>query len=430
MDKIWIVLQSEFLRRVQSRFFVLTTLLAPILLIGIAVVPGIMAAVALEGNERTVAVIDETGALFDRLQSATDEQFVFMQTSAPAESLRAAVQAGRYDAYLRLPAGLEEGAGEAVYYSSEGGGLSARSRIEEAVDQAVRQHRLDIRQAPPEVLEVLRSRVPVRMVKLTDEGEAADSSVTYSVIGYILGFILYMTMFIYGSFVMQGVIEEKSTRVVEVMISSVRPFQLLMGKVLGIGAMGLLQMAIWSVLILAGITFAGQIMALFIDPSAFDLPVDASRQEVLRAADLSIPDISPMVFVWFILFFLGGYLLYSSLFAAIGSAVEQPQDAQGLMLPVSMLIIIPILFMAFIIESPNSTLSIVLSIIPFFSPILMVVRYTVTEVPFWEMALSFFLLVGAFIGAVWISSRIYRVGILMYGKKPALKDLIRWFRYA
>ena len=175
--------------------------------------------------------------------------------------------------------------------------------------------------------------------------------------------------------------------------------------------------------------FAGSIAAVFLDPSLLSLPANTSQEDILNTLNVSLPTIGPSVFVWFVLFFLGGYLLYASLFAAVSSAVEQQQDAQGLLMPIYALIITPILFIAFFVESPNSSIAVGLSMVPFFSPILMVVRLVVTEVSFWQVGLSFFLLASTFLGAIWVSSRIYRVGILMYGKKPNLKDLIRWIRF-
>lgn len=431
MNKIWIILKSEFLRRVLTKWFILSTLLAPIFLVGIAVVPGILAVVASEGERRTIAVEDETNVLFPGLLAAAESQFelVRVEEGSP-ENVRAAVENGQYDGYLLLPDGLQNGTGEAVYYSAEGSGISMRGRIEHLVNSVVENYRLSMYNVQPEVLQILESNVPIRMVVFTEEGEAADSTVASSIIGYIMGLFIYITIFIYGAFVMQGVIEEKTSRVVEVMISSIRPFELMMGKVLGIGAMGLVQMALWGLLILAGIAFAGEIISLFIDPSSLNLPAGASTDEIMASANISLPHVSPMIFVWFILYFLGGYLLYASLFAAIGSAVEQQQDAQALTLPITLLILIPIIFMSFLIESPNSTLSVVLSLIPFFSPILMIVRLAIADVPLWQSTLAYLLLVGTFIGTIWMSGRIYRVGILMYGKKPAIKDLIRWFRYA
>lgn len=429
MSKIWIVLKSEFLRRVQSKWFIISTILAPVLLIAVAVIPGVLAVVASEGDDRTIAVVDETNLLFSRL-SSNEESNHFVEVNEPVDSLRAAIKNGHYDGYLVLPQEILNGQGTVTYYSVEGGGLSLRRRIEQAVNQVIEEYRLAEKNVDPEILQILESRVPVRMVKITEAGETADSAVAYTLVGYIMGFFIYMAMFIYGAFVMHGVMEEKTTRVVEIMVSSVRPFDLMMGKVLGIGAMGLVQMILWSLLILAGLTFAGTIVSLFVDPASLNLPENASQEEILTAIDFSAPGISPMLFVWFVLFFLGGYLLYASLFAAIGSAVEQQSDAQSLTLPVTMLIIVPIIFMSFLIESPNSTLSIILSMIPFFSPILMVVRVAITDVPLWQSGLAFVLLVATFIGAIWISARIYRVGILMYGKKPGFRDLARWFRYA
>ncbi|MFQ5568473.1 MAG: ABC transporter permease [Rhodothermales bacterium] len=430
MHKIWIILKSEFWRRARSKWFILITLLAPLLILAIIGLPVVLAVLASEGSENMIVVVDETGVLMPHLQHLAEEDLQLAPSEAPIDSVRSAVRAGRYNGYLHFPSGMLQGQETATYYSAEGGGFQLRSRVERLVGKAVTQQRLAERNAPPDVLEIINADVPVRMVKLTEEGEEADSTIANAVVGYVMGFFIYVTVLIYGALVMQGVIEEKASRVVEVMVSSVRPFQLLMGKVLGIGAVGLVQMIVWGGLIVVLSLLAGSVLALFLDPGTLNLPDTASQEAMLGAADFSIPAVSPALFVWFVLFFLGGYLLFSSLYAAVGSAVEQQQDAQALMMPVTLLVIIPILFITFIIESPNSTLAVSLSLIPFFSPILMIVRMAVTEVPFWEVVLSYALLVAGFIGSIWMSSRIYRIGILMYGKKASLKDLARWFRYA
>jgi len=431
MNKTWIVLKYEFLRRVKTKWFILTTLLGPIAMIAFFTVVGFVSVSAFNEDQRTIAVVDETGVLLPTLLAEPDDQYAFIGVEAPIDSVRSAVLNKTYDGYLLLPATLINGEGEAVYYAREGGGGNTlQRRLSNLLERLVEQRRLSDRNVPPEVLEILKGNVPVRMIKLTDTGEAAGDTGAYAVIGFIMGFLIYIAMLVYGSVVMQGVIEEKMSRVIEVVISSVRPFDLLLGKVLGIGAMGLVQMVTWALLIMAGTVFSGTILALFLDPANMNLPVDASQEEMLAAANFTVPQLSPDVFIWFILFFLIGYLLYASLFAAIGSAVEQQQDAQGLMLPVMMPIILSIIFIAPIVEAPNSTLAVTLSMIPFFSPIPMVVRVAVTEVPFWQVSLSFALLVATFLGAIWVSARIYRIGILMYGKKPSLKDLLRWLRYA
>lgn len=430
MHKIWIILKSEFWRRVRSKWFIIITLLAPLLLIAMIVVPGLIGFLASEGDDSTIAVIDETGVLLSRLQAEAAESFTFVAAEAPVDSMQNAVRRGDYSGLLILTSDVRQGAGEARYYSAEGGGLSLRPRLGSLVDRAVEQQRLLDAEAPPTFVEIVNTNIPLRMVKLTEEGEEADSTIALAIVGYIMGFFIYVTVLIYGAIVMQGVIEEKSSRVVEVMVSSVRPFQLLMGKVLGIGAMGLVQMATWGFLIFGISAVAGSVIALFIDPTQLDLPADASNEAVVAAMDIGIPVIPISLVVWFVLFFLGGYLLFSSLYAAIGSAVENPQEAQSLSVPLTLIVVIPILFIGFVIESPGSTLSVVLSMIPFFSPIIMVVRLAASEVPFWQAALSYLLLIGGFVGSIWVSGRIYRIGILMYGKKPSLKDLVRWFRYA
>jgi ABC-2 type transport system permease protein len=240
---------------------------------------------------------------------------------------------------------------------------------------------------------------------------------------------IYFAVLFYGQFVMQGVIQEKSNRVVEVIVSSVRPFELLMGKVLGIGAMALVQMVTWLVLAVGGSAAVGPLLLLFFDPADLGAPSGASAAAMTEAAGVSIPPLPLDLVVWFILFFLGGFLLYASLFAAVGSTVEQQQDAQSLLIPVMMPLILPILFLIYVIEAPNALASVVLSMVPFFSPILMVLRIAVTTVPFWEIALAFGLLVLTFIGTIWLAGRIYRVGILSYGKTPSLREIATWVTY-
>jgi ABC-2 type transport system permease protein len=431
MNGIWIVAKNEFVKRVRSRWFVLTTLLGPLALIAFFAVIGFVSVKAMESGERTVLVIDGTGVLADSLVARSSADLTFRRASAPADSVRQTVLRGDADGYIDIPASVIDGEGAVTYYSMEGGsGGVFQNRLEWVVERVVADHRLAEQQVSRAVREIFESRTDFRSVKLSKEGEEVGDAGAYAVIGFIMGFLIYIAMLVYGSVVMQGVIEEKLSRVVEIIVSSVRPFQLLLGKVLGIGAMGLVQMITWALLIMAVTVFSGAIIALFIDPAQLNLPVDASQQELLQAVDFQVPTIGAEVFVWFVLFFLVGYLLYASLFSAIGSAVEQQQDAQGLMLPVMMPIVLSIIFIQPIIEAPNSPLAVTLSMIPFFSPIPMVVRVAVTDVPFWQPLLSFALMVATFLGSVWVSARIYRIGILMYGKKAKLSDLIRWMRYA
>ncbi|HAY35659.1 MAG: ABC transporter permease [Rhodothermales bacterium] len=426
-NKTFVVAKNEFMKRVKTRWFVFTTLLGPMVLIGFMTVIGFVTASAIEGGESTIAVLDQTG----RMELDDSDSFTFVATVDREEDLRNKVLNDEYSGYLVLPEGLIEGTSGARYYSSEGGGISSFNwDLERTIRDVVRLERLEDQNVSREVFDIIDAGINLETIKISDEGEEEGSTAAYAIVGAIMGFLIYITMLIYGSVVMQGVIQEKMNRVVEIIISSVRPFQLLMGKVLGIGAMGLVQMSFWAGLIAAGTFFSGTLVSMIVDPANLNLPETASQEEILAATNFNIPDLGPEVFIWFVLFFLGGYLLYATLFAGVGSAVEQQQDAQSLMLPLMMPIIVSIVFLQAVIEAPNSTLSVALSMFPFTAPIPMVVRVAMIDVPFWQVGLSFALLMASFVGAVWVSSRIYRIGILSYGKKPSLKEMIKWMRYA
>ncbi len=463
MDKTWTILKSEFRRRVWTKSFVLVTLLAPF---GLLAFFGLMGAVGFFAAQSTfdsvddetitadssevIAVVDESGRFLPALRAAAGDSLRLVASDAPPDSLRNAVRQGRYRGVLVLPASLLQDSARAVYLTTQTGAgafeaalagaassaalpgadsvqaaaLFSAGEAEEpgawrrALGAAVRHVRLAARGVPPEVVGLLERAVVVGAEALPRTGavEQAGPGVEaiYSIVGYVMGFVIYFAVLMYGVKVMQGVIEEKQSRVVEVIISSVRPFQLLMGKVLGIGAVGLLQMSAWSLFVIAGTMVVGNVAASFVN---------------VGALGVALPAFPPALLVWFLLFFLGGYLLYASLFAALGSTVEKQQDAQGLNAVIVLLLVLPMSCIGFVVGDPNSTFAVVTSLIPLFSPILMPVRVAVAGVPFWEVALSFVLLMGTFVGAVWLSSRIYRVGILMYGKKPGLAELVRWVRY-
>jgi len=430
VQKIWLILRSEFWRRVRSKAFILATLLVPVGFVVLAAAPALFGYLAEQTDERTIALVDETGTLADSLVAQSGDRITFRPTNASVDSVRTAVRDGTYDGYLLLPASLLDGEGEATYYSMEGGGLTLRAQIDRRMNRVVQERRLAAAGASESVLDIVRSEVEVATRKLSEgQGTTADSTLAYTLIGYIMALAIYFAVFIYGQYVMQGVIEEKSDRIVEVVVSSVRPFELLMGKVLGIGAMGLAQMVTWAMFGVGGLAAAGPVVALFFSPSDLGVAPDASQEAMAEAAGLSVPTIPLHLVVWFVLFFLGGFLLYAALFAAVGSAVERQQDAQNLLLPVMIPLILPVLFFVFIVESPNATASVVLSHVPLFSPILMVLRAAVTSVPTWEILLAFGLLVLTFLAMIWVAGRIYRIGILSYGKTPSLRELVRWATY-
>ncbi len=435
MSAIWTIARSEFVRRVKSKSFILTTLLVPLALAGFIAVTALVSmnvADVAEHDARTIAVVDETGFVLDRLLSEEDAE----HTLVPGDSatIREEVLAGRYDGYVTIPKGVLTGEESASYFTVEGGGFGVSVSLQNRIRRAIRDQKMEDSNISPEVLDILDTHVAMRSVKLITEGgeagEEAGSTAMFGGLGVAMGMIMYLALLLYGQAIFLGVMEEKRTRVVEVLISSVRPFSLLMGKVLGIGAMGLMQLACWGFALLALTTFGGTVVGMFLDPAMLGLDAAASAEEVLSASGVTLPSVQFSVFVWFVLYFLVGFLLYAGLFAAVGSMVEQAQDAQSLMLPVMLPIVLPIFFILPILESPNSSLAVVLSMIPFTAPVPMVIRLAVADLPFWEVLLSFTLLIAGALVTVWASSRIYRVGILMYGKKASLKDAIRWFRHA
>jgi len=426
MRKIWTITSSEYLRRVKSKGFIIATILAPVLLVGIA---GIGAGVGyLSAQDRAgqaIAIADRTGQLGDRLADALPERYAAFTTDLPDDSLRAQVQRGTLDGYLILPVGLIDATQDAVFVSERGGGFTGDMLLREILSNVVREQRLRAVGAEDNVIAILDQRVGLRNVVITEAGEAADTSWLFSALGYIMGFVIYIAIFISGAMVLRGVIEEKANRIIEVIASSARPFELLMGKVLGIGAAGLTQILLWGILVMLAFAFLAPFVMSAVMP---DMPADAPE---MAAFEFGAMGASPLVlFVSFVLFFFGGYLLYASLFAAVGSAVESEADAQSLQAPVTIPAIVPIVLLPLVADNPDSTMALVLSLVPLFSPVLMPVRIAAGAAPLWEVALSLTLLALGFIVAIWVAARIYRVGILMYGKRASFADLFRWARTA
>ena len=440
MNKTLLIARSEYLRRVLTKGFLLGTVLAPLGIVLVFALPAVLSALSSDDAERRVAVLDESGRLYDAVAAATPERFAVEQAAGPLDSLRAQVLDERLDLAIVLPASLLEGQGDAVAYTRSGGGLSQFDDVRSAVREAVRDVRLADIGAPDEVQAVLAERPGLRSVTVTEDGDAADGALLATIIGFVVGFVIYLLMFLYGQLVMRGVIEEKQNRIVEVIASSVRPFELLMGKVLGIGAVGLTQVAAWWGLGALTLVALGPALALFAadaaPPPGTGVPGAGAPGGAGGAADLPFDVgavaalLTPGFLLVTLLCFLGGYLFYAALFAAVGSAVEQESDAQSLMLPLTLPILIPILFLQPMLDQPDSTLSVALSILPPFSTILLPVRAIATDVPVWQTALALALLAASFVGAIWVAARVYRVGILMYGKKATFGDLWRWLRTA
>ena len=432
MNKTLLIIKREYFSRVKKKSFLIMTFLVPMLIIGMY---ALIFALSMNGgdNNPTVEVIDESG-IFER--AFDDKKAVNFEISELSLTEAKKKVINNEDAFvLYIPKNISTG-GSIEMFAQKKAGLSVISSIERQLNDQMRIKLLNDAGINSETLDKIKPSLSVVSKELTIEGEKDSSSGAAMAVGFAAAILIYMSLFIYGIQVMRGIIEEKTSRIIEVVISSVKPFQLMMGKIIGIGFVGLTQFLLWIVLSASLMTLATTIL--------FKDKVEQVRSEMpmnkqVEAVSTNGPGMDIVNAVqtvqWtyilpvFIIFFFGGYMLYSALFAAVGSAVESDTETQQFMLPITLpLLFTYIMSFSFIVNNPDSSLSFWLSIIPFTSPIAMMVRLPF-GVPNWELALSIFLLIGGFIFTTWVASRIYRVGILMYGKKVSFKELGKWFMY-
>ncbi len=426
-EKLFLIFKREYLTRIRTKSFIISTILAPVAIILLIAIPIIL---QITDSEKTqiIGIKDEVGTVLPRLIDLNSERYV-PTPPVTMDSLRSLVLAGSIDGFIEI---TEEHLTsnkdiELLYIGSGGMGLIAEIRSD--IRMVLQNERLDRAEVGEVVQEILAMRQQLLTRKLTAEGEETQDTLALFMIGYIMCFIIYGAMFGYGAIIMRSVIEEKTNRIIEVITSSVKPFELLMGKVLGVGALGLTQFIIWSVSASGLLAIAAPITALLIGNNTTAIDASGTAAQATSEIPFEIPTIGPELWITFILFFLLGYLIYSALFASVGSAVDSESDTQQLMLPIMVPIILPMLFLGRVAQDPDSTFSIITSMIPFFAPMLMPVRVAMTDVPAWEYITAVILMTGTFVGLIWLSSRIYRVGILMYGKKASFKEMAKWIRY-
>ncbi len=457
MEKIWLIFQREYLTRVRKKSFVVMTLLAPVLLAALFVVPVLLA--SSDDDVVTVRMLDESGQVAPGLRAEPDPapfRFETVTGALAAEKARLAGQKGAVLLYVPRGLDLTHPTGVQLITSSNLG-LGQQSRLERLIKRQLENQRLRGAGVDPAVIDAARAPADFELAttRLDKAGEKSDSGDLSAALGYGGSFLIYMFIFLYGLQVMRGVIEEKTNRIVEVMISSVRPFELMMGKVLGIAAVGLTQFALWVVLssTLSSVVAsqfgikAQSPMARAMSSGAPTVSADqpappatapkatvSARDEKRQAAGAFLGLMQsqnwPLLLAMFVFYFLGGYLLYAALFGAVGSAVDSDTDAQQFMLPITMpLVLTFIVAQTSIIRNPDGAVATWMSLIPFTSPIAMVMRLPFGGVPGWQLALSMVLLVAGFVGTIWLAGRIYRVGILMYGKKPTFREIGKWLFY-
>lgn len=434
--KIGIIIQREFNERVHKKSFIITTLLTPLLMIGLMIAPMLIMTYN-EDEQREVIVIDDSGIVAPMLQD--NAEIAFKPISVPIETAREVFKED-YFAILHIGKDIMELPTDIRLYTNKSSSITIENHITtqiETVLQNEKLKRLNIKELP-QILADIKTDVSIQSFKNDDEGGKSSSTIVATVIAYILSFMLYMFLLIYGVMVMQSVIEEKNNRVLEVMVSSVAPFDMMLGKIFGVASVAVLQIIIWIALI-AGI---GYFLVPHIMPAEVTqalamlqqgLPVantaDTPDSGLLQAI-LTLTDIEYLatICVSLLLLMVGGFLLYAAMFAAVGSAVDNVQDAQQLQLPITLPIILALLVMLSVINNPTSDIAFWFSMIPLTSPIVMMARVPY-DIPTWEIVISLVVLYTTFIAVVWVAAKIYRVGILMHGKKPGIKELWHWIRY-
>ncbi|ATL46011.1 hypothetical protein COR50_01880 [Chitinophaga caeni] len=428
MNKIWLIIKREYLARVRKKSFLVLTILTPIFIIALMVVPALLART---GNaEKRIVVVDESKLFENRIPDGQNEHFIF-NDQLPFDSLRTSYAEKGFTGLLHIPKMDNLNRPPNIVYYGEGQlNIMTKSSLESKINNVIEDLRMEKAGIDKSKLDDIRSNVDI--ISKTGKEEKEGSAEISLVIGYASGFIIYIILLLFGMMVMRGVMEEKMNRIAEVMVSSVKPFQLMMGKILGIGAVGLTQFIIWIGLIY-GLAF---LVPLFISPAELAAAQANSPNPsagVAIAQQLQHIQLSanwPLITFCFVFYFLGGYIFYSSLFAAVGSLVnEDPNDAQGLTFPITLPIIIAILIMMKAVTDPNSSLAVWGSIIPFTSPVVMMARipYGVPgTVTYWQLALSMGILVIGFLFTTWVAGRVYRTGILLYGKKVTWGEALKW----
>lgn len=439
MNKSMIILKREYLTRVRKKSFVILTLLVPFLFAAFTILPAWLA-MQDDTEKRTIAVYDESGIFLGRLENTEFTTFHFMPGDEFA-AIKNDIRNSPFYALLFLPSDIME-TSSAEIFSNRQVTLDIKNTVSEKLGKVIeadKKKQIIEQVGIPDLEERLaatRTNIQLATIKINENGAAVKSSTeTAMIAGYAAGFIIYMFVFIYGTMVMRGVMEEKTSRIVEVIISSVKPTQLMFGKIVGIGLVGLTQFLFWVIIgftIITGIkTFTGadEVMAMQQSQNIVAAQSAGSQQNMVLEVTEMISNLNlPLLLGSFVFYFLGGFLLYSSLMGAVGAAVDNEEETQQFMLPVTLPLIFSIIILFPVVKNPEGPLAFWTSVIPFTSPVIMMVRVPF-GVPVWELILSMAVLLLSIWGTIWAAGKIYRTGILIYGKKVNFKEIFKWITY-
>jgi ABC-2 type transport system permease protein len=438
MNTIFLIIKREYLTRVRKKSFLVMTILGPLLIFGFYAIIGWAAVSSI--NQKKVEVVDESARFVDKFKDDSETKFTFSK-KALSTAKKDFVKEG-YDALVFIPKNVIEEPKTVQIFAEKSVSLTLQHNIEQAISKEIETIKLSQAGITQKIIQDAKVNVDAQTINLSDGSEKSSNAIAMTVIGYFCAFMIYISVFIYGTQVMRGVMEEKTNRIVEVIISSVKPFQLMLGKIMGVALVGLTQFMLWILLTVGLFTVGGAIIGdkaergrqamqtnSAMAQNAPELQDEKVKNNAIASVMQAVETLNiPLIVGCFLFYFLGGYLLYSALFGAVGAAVDNETETQQFMFPITIPIIGAIAVAQFVIKDPDGALAFWTSIIPFTSPVVMMVRIPF-GVPVWELILSMVLLVLGFMGTTWLAARIYRVGILMYGKKVTYKELSKWIFY-
>ena len=438
MSILSLIIKREFIAKVRNKSFIVMTFLSPLLFVGIAAFVGYLS--TMKADTKRVAIHDETGLFVNEFKSmnSKDGEYLYQDFSAiDLQYLRDSITNESYEGLLYIPKVTNDKdlENKIQFISNESPSISFIINVQDIISKKLTKDNFEKANLDTLAIQNAQAKVNITLAKASGEESLKGLNEIKIAIGGAFGYLIMMFIIIYGNMVMRSVIEEKTNRIVEIIISSVKPFQLMMGKIIGTSMAGLLQFFIWAIIGLILMFAASAFFGIDASPAAKIPPsiVKAAHQEFAQTAQMYIKELWGLpiatILISFVVYFIGGYFLYSSFYAAIGAAVDNETDSQQFLLPIIMPLVLAVYIGFFtVINDPHGTVATVFSMIPLTSPIVMLMRIPF-GVPLWQLIISVMLLFGTFFFVVWFAAKIYRVGILMYGKKPTWKELYKWLKY-
>ncbi|MFV8342393.1 ABC transporter permease [Flavobacterium sp. XS2P39] len=438
MSIISLIIKREFIAKVRNKSFIVMTFLSPLLFVGIAVFVGYLS--SMKADTKRIAIHDESGLFvkeFTSLNSKTSEYKYLDLSLIDLKFLKDSITNESYEGliYIQNESNSKDFENKIQFISNDSPSISFIENIQDIVASKLTKDNLEKAHLDTLAIKNAQSKVNISLTKASGEESVKGLNEIKIGIGGAFGYLIMMFIIIYGNMVMRSVIEEKTSRIVEIIISSVKPFQLMMGKIIGTALAGLLQFVIWAVIGLSLMFAASVFFGVNVGPTARISPelMQAAQQEMTGTAQIYIRELWNLpianILIGFVIYFIGGYFLYSSFYAAIGAAVDNQTDSQQFLLPIIMPLMLSVYIGFFtVINDPHGTIAVVFSMIPLTSPIVMLMRIPF-GVPLWQIAISVALLFATFFSVVWFAAKIYRIGILMYGKKPTWNEMYRWLKY-